>query len=405
MSLLSPPRQQPSRLRADSAGGALVAGRLPSVPALSRLNTARSPLLFAAIFALLATLIAGGGMAIAVHKMVTVIVDGQRMTLSTMAGTVRAALTQLGYVPTARDVVSPDADAAIRDGATITLSRAREVELTVDGKPQRVWTTGITVADALTQLHIPADDYVSQARSYRLPVSGATLTVLSPRTETVIDADGAPVSMRAAAPTVGAFLAAAGVPLVQDDTVVPAADTALTDGMRITVTRSRTVEETMRVPLPPTDKVVLDPTMNMSRQTVIQTGVPGVQDATYQVKLVNGHEVARTQVSSQVVVPAQPGVVRKGSKPGTQVPPVRDGAIWDAIASCESHNNWHDNTGNGYYGGIQFDLNTWIRQGGLRYAPRPDLATREEQIAIGEKTRARQGWGAWPACTARLGIR
>ena len=76
---------------------------------------------------------------------------------------------------------------------------------------------------------------------------------------------------------------------------------------------------------------------------------------------------------------------------------------WDALAQCESGGRWNVSTGNGYYGGVQFDQSTWERQGGLRYAPRADLATREEQIAIAEVTRARQGWGAWPVCSGSAG--
>ena len=78
------------------------------------------------------------------------------------------------------------------------------------------------------------------------------------------------------------------------------------------------------------------------------------------------------------------------------------GSVWDAVARCESGGNWAINTGNGFYGGVQFNQNTWERHGGLRYAPRADLATREEQIAIAEVTRARQGWGAWPVCSTRV---
>ena len=78
---------------------------------------------------------------------------------------------------------------------------------------------------------------------------------------------------------------------------------------------------------------------------------------------------------------------------------------WDAVATCESGGNWAINTGNGFYGGVQFDQSTWERHGGLRYAPRADLATREEQIAIASVTQKSQGWGAWPACTSRLGYR
>lgn len=78
---------------------------------------------------------------------------------------------------------------------------------------------------------------------------------------------------------------------------------------------------------------------------------------------------------------------------------------WDKVASCESGGNWAINTGNGFYGGVQFDQNTWERSGGLRYAARADLATREEQIAIATVTQQRQGWGAWPVCSGRIGAR
>jgi len=81
------------------------------------------------------------------------------------------------------------------------------------------------------------------------------------------------------------------------------------------------------------------------------------------------------------------------------------GTVWDRLAQCESGGNWAINTGNGFYGGVQFDQNTWERHGGLRYAPRADLATREEQLAIAEVTRARQGWGAWPVCSTRVRAR
>ena len=77
---------------------------------------------------------------------------------------------------------------------------------------------------------------------------------------------------------------------------------------------------------------------------------------------------------------------------------------WNALANCESGGNWHINTGNGYYGGVQFNSGTWLAYGGGAYASRADLASRTEQIAIAEKVLKRQGWGAWPACSARLGL-
>lgn len=74
-------------------------------------------------------------------------------------------------------------------------------------------------------------------------------------------------------------------------------------------------------------------------------------------------------------------------------------ANWDKLASCESSGNWSINTGNGYYGGLQFSQSTWEAFGGLEYAPRADLASREQQIAIAEKVLASQGEQAWPDCS------
>jgi hypothetical protein len=210
---------------------------------------------------------------------------------------------------------------------------------------------------------------------------------------------------RLAAPNVGALLAAAGAPLQQADKVVPDPSTPVTEGMTVVVTRIRMDKVTQRVPLPPPAQKIPDPTMNMSRQVVDDPGTPGDQDVTFAVSLVNGVETGRLPVANEVLTPARAAVVRIGAKPGTEVPPVANGGTWDALAGCEAGGNWSDNTGNGFYGGVQFDQNTWERSGGLRYAPRADMATREEQIAIASVTQARQGWGAWPVCSARLGAR
>ena len=79
--------------------------------------------------------------------------------------------------------------------------------------------------------------------------------------------------------------------------------------------------------------------------------------------------------------------------------------MWDDIAECESGGNWAINTGNGYYGGLQFLGSTWQNYGGGDFAARADLATREQQIVVAERIRDDVGYGAWPACTRRLGLR
>ncbi|MEU2034770.1 transglycosylase family protein [Nocardia amamiensis] len=370
----------------------------------TRINQSRSPLLYLAVGALLLTLIVGAGLAIVNRKTVTVVVDGEKLLQTTMSPDVRGVLKAAGFAVTDRDKVAPALAAHIGNGATITLNRAREVDISVDGLTQKVWTTGVTAGEALEQLKIPKEVYVSPAREEKLPLQGASLLIATPRTVSLLDGIGNPVDVRLAAPTVGEFLKVAGIPLIEQDSVEPAASTPLTNGLRVTVTRKRVERHTETVPLDPPENVIEDPTLNMSRTVVESPGKPGVQDVTFAVTMVNGQEVDRAPIGSTVTVAAQPKTVRKGAKPGTEVPPVRDGAIWDALARCESTGNWSINTGNGYYGGVQFDQGTWERQGGLRYAPRADLATREEQIAIAEITRQRQGWGAWPACTGRLGI-
>ncbi len=75
-------------------------------------------------------------------------------------------------------------------------------------------------------------------------------------------------------------------------------------------------------------------------------------------------------------------------------------ATWDKVAQCESGGNWHINTGNGYYGGLQFSQSSWEAAGGLKYAPRADLATKDQQIAIAEVLLKMQGPGAWSCASA-----
>jgi hypothetical protein len=98
---------------------------------------------------------------------------------------------------------------------------------------------------------------------------------------------------------------------------------------------------------------------------------------------------------------------RVAAAPRTAAPPppsVSGDGVWDQLAQCESGGNWAINTGNGYYGGLQFSIGTWDAYGGSSYAARPDLATREEQIAVAERLRAARGYSPWPACASKLGL-
>lgn len=86
-------------------------------------------------------------------------------------------------------------------------------------------------------------------------------------------------------------------------------------------------------------------------------------------------------------------------------PAVSGDSVWDALAQCESGGNWSINTGNGFYGGIQFMHQTWVNMGGRQYAEYPHQASREQQIEVATRLQAQYGWGQWPACTSKLGLR
>ncbi|MFG2195976.1 transglycosylase family protein [Streptomyces sp. NPDC048639] len=82
-----------------------------------------------------------------------------------------------------------------------------------------------------------------------------------------------------------------------------------------------------------------------------------------------------------------------------------DGTVWDRLAVCESGGNWRTDTGNGYSGGLQFSDTTWRAYGGGSFASRAAQASRAQQISVAQRTLTAQGWGAWPACSASLGLR
>jgi uncharacterized protein YabE (DUF348 family) len=371
--------------------------------ALNKLHQTESPMLRLFVGAFLGTLTFAGSFAVAAHKTVTLSVDGSPMTVSTMKSRIIDVVHENGLDVGDRDDLYPAANQAVHQSDTIVLRRSRPLEVSMDGQQSRqMWTTASTVDEALKQLSLTDTAPAAASRSSRLPLAGMALPVVSAKNVHLNDG-GAVSDQRLAAPNVGQLLLAAGAPLEQGDKVDPPPSAPITEGIQITVTRIRMDKVTERTPLPPPAQRIEDPTMNMSRKVVEDPGTPGTQDVTFAVSIVNGAETGRLPVANEILTPARASVVRVGAKPGTEVPPVRNGGTWKALASCEAGGNWGINTGNGFYGGVQFDQNTWEHNGGLRYASRADLATREEQIAIAEVTRARQGWGAWPVCSARLG--
>lgn len=113
-------------------------------------------------------------------------------------------------------------------------------------------------------------------------------------------------------------------------------------------------------------------------------------------------EVVKPAVKRQNKATKNSKNIKKQKSETTNNVKVAEGDVWDSLARCESGGNWAINTGNGYYGGLQFTASTWKSVGGSGL---PHQASREEQIMRGQILQARSGWGQWPACTKKLGLR
>jgi len=109
-----------------------------------------------------------------------------------------------------------------------------------------------------------------------------------------------------------------------------------------------------------------------------------------------------TKTRTVLSAAAVSGLVLAGTTLGAAPAEAATLSTWNRLAQCEASGNWHINTGNGYYGGLQFSMSTWRAHGG---SGNPARATKTKQISIGEKVRKSQGWGAWPACSRKLGLR
>lgn len=164
----------------------------------------------------------------------------------------------------------------------------------------------------------------------------------------------------------------------------------------------------------PAEKVVEDDSLPEGTRTVVDPGADGAQSSIWRVNYAGGKEVSREQIGSGATTPAKPRVVKVGAKKkaaesaGSEAKPevaAAGGAVWDKLAKCEAGGDWSTNSGNGYYGGLQFDKQTWSAYDGTQFAPTPDQASREEQITVANKIKdERGGYSAWPSCSSKLGL-
>lgn len=363
-------------------------------------------LLGAVVIAVIVALIGGAVTAVVFDKTITLSVDGVDRTLHTFGSDVASALASAGLAIVPQDRVEPALPTHIVDGDHIILSRARKLTL-VEGPSERViLTTAGSVGDALAGLGIEASpDQMSTSPAEAIPLGGLKVELRVPRSVTFTDATGSPSQLTTMAGTVSGLLAQQGVQLGIDDISIPSGDTPLTEGASVQVVRNGVGEVVEIKPIAPPEQVTEDNSLPRGKKVVVEKGQPGEQTAIVRVHVQNGQEVRREQVRAGSMTPPKPQIVRLGTNDSLKAPAVEDGSVWDRLAQCEATGNWAINTGNGYYGGVQFDAGTWRAYGGNDYAPLPHQASREEQIAVASKVRDdRGGYGAWPACSAKLGL-
>ncbi|MGH3670685.1 MAG: transglycosylase family protein [Pseudonocardiaceae bacterium] len=340
-------------------------------------------------------------------KTITITVDDQQRTIHTFASSVSGALESAGLQAGDQDALAPSAGSAIQDGSRIVLQRGRPLALTVDGTQHEVWTTALTVGTALQEVGMlsPEKMELSTRPSRQIPLDGMAVVVRSTKPITLLDGGEPAKAIQSTALSVGDLLTQQGIPLRESDTVTPGRTSPVLPGMTVQITRVHTEEFSEKREIEPPVKKIKDASLPAGRMIVESPGVPGEELVTYRITLANGQETARREIATQQITPPRPARVRVGAERSVANYAAGNGSVWDRLARCESGGNWAANSGNGYYGGLQFDKSTWSAHGGDKYATYPNQASREEQIEIAKRVRDTRGnYRAWPTCSARIGL-
>lgn len=358
----------------------------------------------------IASLAVGGVTAQQLKKDITVDLNGEHISLATFSRDVDGVLRQAGVNVGEKDLVYPAPSETVADNDTVTVRTSKQVSVVIDGVKKDVTTNAITVEELFSQLNdVPAalsSASLNVEKGARIPAEGMALDVVTPKIISLTTGDKT-VFTQIAAATVADVLKERGIDVDADDVVMPALDTAVSKDMNIKVDKVDSREEKITEKFDEPATYIDDAEQLEGEETLVTPGTQGERTVTRKIVTVNGVETANEVVNEEIITLGVAATIKRGTKKPTtaSAAAVASGSVWDQLAQCESGGNWSINTGNGFTGGLQFVDSTWLGLGGGVYAPQAYLATREQQIAIAEKVLAAQGWGAWPACTAKLGLR
>ncbi|GGI85214.1 MULTISPECIES: resuscitation-promoting factor [Pseudarthrobacter] len=359
------------------------------------------------------------------NKTITLNVDGKVSSVQTFGGTVGQVVKSANLELNPADRVSPSVDASVQNGTVINVNKAKEVKVSLDGSEKTVNTTAQDVAGLVTELGVASASSVSAPKDAQLSIAGSYVSISTPKTVSLV-ADGKVDTATTTASTVGKVLEDAGLVLGANDRSSQPVNAHVVNNMVIKVSRVDTGQTAVSTEDVPFETVTSESgELLKGEKEVTQKGAAGKLEKTYKLVLVDGREASRTLVSETVAVQPVPEKVTVGTKPkpvaqaapaakaatpagagantGAAAPAMMNEAMWDKIAQCESTGNWSINSGNGYYGGLQFDIRTWIGAGGGAYAPNASLATKAQQIDIANRVYAQRGlqpWGCGWAATS-----
>jgi uncharacterized protein YabE (DUF348 family) len=341
----------------------------------------------------------------ALSKSVTLSLDGQPREVTAMGGTVGDVLESEGIEVGKHDIVAPSVDEEVDEGSRISVRFGRPLELSVDGNETTHWVTSTDVAAALSEIgqrFLGAD--LSTSRGAGIGREGMALEVITPKKLELKIGAKKPVKRELTALTVKDALKEMDVKVDKRDIVKPRLGKELDDGDRVVFTDIRVVTKRVKAETLDFDTIEReDSSMLEGKTEVIRAGDEGSRDVTYKRTFRNGKLVATKVISQKVLEAPRDRIVAVGTKEAAPVANYASGGtVWDQLAQCESGGNWAINTGNGYYGGLQFSLSTWQGYGGPGY---PHEQSRETQIMIAERVRAATGgYGSWPHCSQSLGL-
>ncbi len=362
---------------------------------------AKAPWIIALNVFLLLTLAGGATAYAAMSTTVKLTVDGHTETVRTFDDSVADVLKTQNIDLKSDDKVNVDLDSAPSSSEPIVIDYAKPVKVVVDGTETDKVTYATKVSDVLDEHGVkPTEEqFVSAKADQPIPRDGLDVVVSSPKNLTVV-ADGQTQTLQqTTAPTVEDALDEAGVKLDSDDEVNPGKDAYVTPDAVLQVVRITTEQRTEEVDVPFETTVEEDPEAFEGQKTVVSPGTVG--KATEKVDVVIADGVVRDRVVLERTVTAEP--VAQVEKHGTKAAPtVAPEGVWAALAQCESGGNPATNTGNGYYGLYQFSAGTWRSVGGTGL---PSEASAEEQTMRAQMLQQRSGWGQWPHCSSKLGLR